>query len=279
MELISSNKCYGGLQNVYSHDSSILLCKMKFGVYFPENCLPNTPVLIYLSGLTCTENNVITKSGFQKFAAEHNIAIICPDTSPRGLNLPGEDDSWDFGSGAGFYLNATKAPFDKNYKMEDYIVKELVPMLGKNELINLSSNKIGITGHSMGGLGALNFYLNYNDIFKSCSAFSPIVNPVECPWGQKAFSGYFNNPSEGEKYDPTLIIKNFKKPVKILIDQGLSDSFYENQLFTKNFTKAVKNSNVDHEIYVRFHEGYDHSYYFISSFIGEHVKYHAEILK
>lgn len=247
--------------------------------------------MIYLSGLTCTEQNVITKSGFQKLASKLNLAIVCPDTSPRNCNIPGEDDGWDFGTGAGFYLNATKEPFNKNYKMYDYITIELIDLLKNDEIFSkrLDSNKIGITGHSMGGHGALTIFLKNPTLFKSCSAFSPIVNPLNCQWGEKAFKGYLENGmDEGKEYDACHLVQHFSSPspststsYNILIDQGLKDNFYENQLLSSNILEALKKNQNDHklEINLRLQEGYDHSYYFISSFMDDHLEFHARFLK
>merc|ERR1712060_5736 len=255
---------------------------MNFAVYLPNNP-EKSPVLIYLSGLTCTEQNVITKSGFQKLASELNIAVVCPDTSPRGLNLPGEDDSWDFGTGAGFYLNATKEPYDKNYKMEDYVTEELIGLLNTEFSDKVDTSKMAITGHSMGGHGALTLFLKNPDLFTSCSAFSPIVNPLKCPWGEKAFNGYLKNGIDEAKesgYDACELLKEFHhgKRGTILIDQGLNDNFYENQLLSKNILDAGKeNKNGSKlEVNLRLHEGYDHSYYFISSFMDDHLRHHAK---
>jgi len=285
-EQTSSVRHFAGLQNVYKHSSSTLGCDMNFAVYLPDKSKQEkAPVLIYLSGLTCTEQNVIQKSGFQRMAAELNVAVVCPDTSPRGLNLPGEDDSWDFGSGAGFYLNATKEPFDKNYKMYDYVNEELLQVLGENFADNLDVSRVSITGHSMGGHGAMTIYLKNPTKYKSCSAFAPIVNPLKCPWGDKAFNGYLKNGmQEGQQYDSCHLLQNFTNPDgkarEILIDQGLKDGFYENQLLSNNILEALKANGTDHKVSVdlRLHEDYDHSYYFISTFIDDHMRFHAKFL-
>lgn len=266
---------------------------MNFAVYQPDATDagqdPNSkyPIVLFLSGLTCTEQNVITKSGFQKLASELKLAVVCPDTSPRNCNIPGEDDSWDFGTGAGFYLNATKEPFDKNYKMYDYVTIELLQLLKSeaNFFKNLDTSKVSITGHSMGGHGALSLFLKNPTLFKSCSAFSPIVNPLNCPWGEKAFTGYLKNGmEEGAQYDSCVLIKNFVSPDgqnrKILIDQGLKDGFYENQLKSGNIIEALKDNKGDHklDVQLRLHEGFDHSYYFIASFMDDHLRFHKEFL-
>merc|ERR1711981_671016 len=277
MELVSSARIFNGVQNVYKHHSNLLGCDMNFAVYLPDTTKP-APVLYYLSGLTCTEQNVITKSGFQRAASQHSIAVVCPDTSPRGLDLPGEGDSWDFGTGAGFYVDATKAPYDKNYKMYTYVTKELPELLKSNFVDTLDTQNASITGHSMGGHGALTLFLKNPGLYKSCSAFSPIVNPLNCPWGEKAFNGYFSGGMEdGKAHDACELVKSFPNAAQILIDQGLKDSFLENQLKSDNIVKACEGTNVSVDL--RMQEGYDHSYYFIASFISDHLDFHAKYLK
>jgi len=280
MEQVSSAKVFHGDQKVFKHTSPLLNCSMNFGVYLPPQCSDpayKAPVLFFLSGLTCTEQNVITKGFFQQKAAEHGIAVICPDTSPRGLNLPTEEDSWDFGTGAGFYVDATKAPFDKNYKMYSYVTKELPALLAEN-CNNLDLTRSSITGHSMGGHGAMTLFLKNPGQYKSCSAFAPIVNPLNCAWGEKAFNGYFETGmKQGAEHDACELVKSYPNEATILIDQGLADGFYENQLKTGNFEKACEGTKVKCE--ARLHAGYDHSYYFISTFMPEHVDFHAKYLK
>lgn len=280
MEEVSKAKVFGGWQHVYKHKSALLGCDMNFGLYLPPQCQDpayKAPVLVYLSGLTCTEQNVITKGGFQQKCAQHGIAVVCPDTSPRGLGLQGEDDGWDFGTGAGFYVDATKAPFDKNYKMYSYVISEL-PSLLTESCSSVNMQNASITGHSMGGHGALTLFLKNPGMYKSCSAFAPIVNPLNCAWGDKAFNGYFaSGMSEGAAHDACELVKGYPVEAEILIDQGLADGFYENQLKTGNFVEAVKGTKV--KCNARLHEGYDHSYYFISSFMPEHVDFHAKYLK
>merc|ERR1711981_953241 len=277
MELVSSARIFNGVQNVYKHHSNLLGCDMNFAVYLPDTTKP-VPVLIFLSGLTCTEQNVIQKGAFQQQAAHYGIAVVCPDTSPRGLNLPGEEDSWDFGTGAGFYVDATKAPFDKNYKMYSYVTKEL-PELLKANFSNLDMSRVSITGHSMGGHGALTLFLKNPGMYKSCSAFAPIVNPLNCPWGEKAFNGYFETGmKEGAAHDACELVKTFPNKCNILIDQGLKDGFYENQLKSNNILEAVKTNDKVH-IDLRLQEGYDHSYYFISTFMPDHMDLHYNHLK
>ncbi|KAG9454765.1 hypothetical protein H6P81_007669 [Aristolochia fimbriata] len=276
---ISSSKMFGGYNKRYKHFSPTLGCSMTFHVYFPPSVQSTTkfPVLYWLSGLSCSDENFIIKSGAQRAAALEGIALVAPDTSPRGLNVEGEADSWDFGVGAGFYLNATQEKW-KNWRMYDYVVKELPNVL--NEIFpQLDVSCASISGHSMGGHGALTIYLKNLDKFKSVSAFAPIVNPVNCGWGQKAFSNYLgSNKSEWEEYDATYLVvkgKNFSVP--ILIDQGMDDKFLHDQLLPHKFEEACKSVNAP--IQLRMQPGYDHSYFFIASFIDDHIRHHAQALK
>ncbi|KAK2078022.1 hypothetical protein QBZ16_003890 [Prototheca wickerhamii] len=249
---------------------------MTFSVFHPPAADKNpVPVLYYLSGLTCTDDNVMQKSGVQRIAAELGVAVIAPDTSPRGLGIEGEDESWDFGTGAGFYLNATQEKW-RQYRMYDYVVKELPMLLA--EFSDLDLSKASITGHSMGGHGALTIALKNPEVFKSVSAFSPIVNPCAVPWGQKAFNGYLGDDKEAWKqYDATELVKAYSGPqLAVLIDQGTGDNFYPTQLQPEAFAESAK-GKLDLEL--RMQEGYDHSYYFISTFIEDHVRFHAKFLK
>jgi len=274
----SEQKSFNGIQGVYTHQSESTQCEMEFSVYVPENLKKEKlACLFYLSGLTCTQDNVTTKSGFQKYASKNNLIIVCPDTSPRGTNFDGEHDDYDFGSGAGFYLNATQNPWAKNYQMYDYIVKELPKIIESNFPIDIK--RMGIFGHSMGGHGALTIGLKNPDKFKSISAFSPIVAPSHCPWGQKALSGYLGKDvKKWEEYDATqLILDGFSSPNTILIDQGESDNFLKKQLKPELFETACKQKNQG--LKLRMQSGFDHSYFFISSFMQEHIEFHAESLK
>ncbi|TQV75091.1 S-formylglutathione hydrolase [Aliikangiella marina] len=273
----TENKCFAGSQAVYQHNSIVTRCEMAFSVYIPQIAWTHKrPAIIYLSGLTCTHENVTTKAGFQRYAQELGLIIVCPDTSPRGTNFPEEHDSYDFGSGAGFYLNATQKPWSANYRMYDYISKELPDIISHN--FPVVTPHFGLMGHSMGGHGALTIGLRNPDIFPSVSAFSPIVAPSQCPWGQKAFTGYLGDDhNEWQRYDATELMKNgCKSPSKILIDQGTSDEFLEEQLKPDLFLKACREKGQDIEL--RMQEGYDHSYYFISSFIGDHLLFHEDNL-
>lgn len=278
--LVSSNKCFGGYQRVYSHHSKELSCDMKFAVYLPpqsDDADVKLPVLYWLSGLTCNETNFIHKAGAQKYAAEHGIILVCPDTSPRGVNLPGEDDSYDFGSGAGFYVDATADPWKKHYRMFSYVTKELIEVVTRN-FATLEGAQ-GIFGHSMGGHGALISALRCPGVYKSVSAFAPIANPTQCAWGKKAFAGYIGDDTEQwNEWDATELVKKYNGPhLQILIEQGANDEFLPNQLLPDNLIKACRDARIAC-IYNK-HDGYDHSYYFIASFVSEHIAYHAKILK
>lgn len=273
---VSSNKCHGGYQKVFEHTSKQLSCKMRFGIFLPPKSeQEKVPTLYWLSGLTCTEENFITKAGAQVHAAELGIAIVAPDTSPRGCGIEGEDDSYDFGTGAGFYLDATDEKWKTNYRMFSYISMEL-PLLIQSNFPVLQDNR-SIAGHSMGGHGALICALKNPGMYKSVSAFAPICNPINCPWGQKAFSGYLGSDREAwKKWDATELVMRYLGPPMsyIFIDQGGDDQFLkENQLLPENFVEACHEGNVP--VVYRKQEGYDHSYYFISSFIADHMKHHA----
>lgn len=267
-EKLKSHKIFDGETVFCEHSSEVTKTNMKFS-YFKPNTDQVDTIILWLSGLTCTDENFITKAGAQKFLAGTNHMVVCPDTSPRGLDLPGEHDSYDFGSGAGFYLNATTEGYKDHYRMYDYILDELVPLL-KQEF---SPKKFSITGHSMGGHGALTIGLKNPGLFQKVSAFSPIVNPVNVPWGKKALNGYLGSDEKTwNDYDTCELLKSGRKhPNKILIDQGLNDEFLEEQLTTKVLVGVAK--EVDQPIEIRYQDGYDHSYYFISTFIEDHIKF------
>lgn len=274
----SKNRCFAGEQGVYRHQSDSTQCEMEFSLFQPSNKPANGyPVLIYLSGLTCTQENVTTKAGFQQYAEQYGFVVVCPDTSPRESNHAGEHDDYDFGSGAGFYLNATESPWSQNYRMYDYIVNDLWKVIEDNFAVDLS--RCGIFGHSMGGHGALTIGLKHPDKFRSISAFSPIVAPTQCPWGVKAFNGYLgNNQNHWQEYDATQLIKQgYQSPNKILIDQGTADNFLSEQLKPELFQDAC--AKAKQRLELRMQSGYDHSYYFISSFIGDHIRFHANNLE
>ncbi|MBL3558457.1 MULTISPECIES: S-formylglutathione hydrolase [Marinobacter] len=278
MELLSTNVCFDGEHRRYRHHSAALDCDMEFAVYLPPAALGTdsrqVPVLYWLSGLTCTDQNFMQKAGAMKKAARLGLAIVCPDTSPRGLNLPGEHDSYDFGSGAGFYVNATLEPWAAHYRMYDYVVKEL-PQLVEGHLPVTEDRSI--SGHSMGGHGALIAALKNPGLYKSVSAFAPVANPTECPWGQKAFSGYLGDDQKAwEEWDATLLIPTARERLPLLVDQGTADEFLDSQLNPDALADACE--KMHHHINLRMHRGYDHSYFFIASFIDDHLDHHAEAL-
>lgn len=278
MKLLSSVHCFGGLQNQYEHASALLNCTMQFSVYLPPQAQVGhrVPVAYWLSGLTCTDQNFATKAGAQRVAAELGIAIVMPDTSPRGEGVPDDaDKAYDFGLGAGFYVNATQAPWNTHYNMYSYIVDEL-PALIEAELP--VSKTCSIFGHSMGGHGALTIALNNPGRYASVSAFSPIVSPMQCPWGQKALGLYLGeNPANWERHDTVALIRAGAQQLPMLVDQGLADNFLAAQLKTELLEKALQETGYKAE--VRYQAGYDHSYYFIASFIEDHLRFHAQHLK
>lgn len=274
---IESIKESGGYLNRYTHESDTLNCEMTFSVYLPPLAeQEKVPTLYWLSGLTCTDDNARVKGGMQRYAAEHNIAIVFPDTSPRGDEVADEPERYDLGKGAGFYVNATQSPWSTHYQMYDYVTKEL-PQLLEAELPLLAGVK-SVSGHSMGGHGALICALKNPDDFCSVSAFSPICNPVNCGWGKGCFSAYLgDNEAAWKTYDATELVNNGAKVTDILIDQGTGDEFYdEKQLLPENFQTACDNAG--QPVTIRFQEGYNHSYHFIASFVGEHIAYHAQAL-
>lgn len=276
MEVVSEQQCFGGTQGVYRHQSETTATPMQFSVYVPPNPVSVLPVLWYLSGLTCTEENFTVKAGAQKFAAEQGLMLVAPDTSPRGAAIEGEDESYDFGSGAGFYVDATRSPWDKNYRMYTYITAELPELVFQK--FPGDAERQGITGHSMGGHGALTIGLKNSDTFSSISAFSPICAPMQCPWGQKALAGYLGDDAElWRQYDAVELIRDGSSSGEILVDQGDADDFLEEQLKPELLREICKKSG--QQLNLRIQTGYDHSYYFISTFIEDHIAFHAERLK
>lgn len=273
---------FGGTLLKLSHQSTTTGTPMNLNLYLPPAATSTkVPLLIWLSGLTCTPDNCTEKGFFQHGASQHNIAILYPDTSPRGLNLPGEKDSWDFGEAASFYVDATEAPFSTNYRMESYLTGELPEKLFAEFGDRIDKDRVSISGHSMGGHGALTLYLKHPDLYKSCSAFAPISNPINCPWGQKAFAGYLgkDNQAEWKKHDATELIKGWKGgDLNILVDVGTGDNFYkQGQLLPENLEKAAQEAGLS-GLKLRYQEGYDHSYFFMASFSGEHVAHAAKFL-
>ncbi|MCG9556947.1 S-formylglutathione hydrolase [Vibrio kanaloae] len=275
IENISQAKVAGGWHKQYTHFSATLDCNMRFAIFLPPNASKENPVpvLYWLSGLTCTDENFMQKAGAFKAAAEQGIAIVAPDTSPRGEGVA-DDENYDLGQGAGFYVNATQAPWDSHYHMYDYVVTELPALI--ESFFPVTSVK-SISGHSMGGHGALTIGIKNEDNYRSISAFSPITNPMQCPWGQKAFNQYLGlDIEEWKYYDASELLKTKGTKLPMLVDQGEADNFLIEQLKPEQLVEAAKVTNADLEL--RMQPGYDHSYYFISSFIDEHIEFHAAYL-
>lgn len=277
MKQIEQHVCFGGSQEVWQHVSSTLGCEMKFAVYLPPQVKQGPcPVLYWLSGLTCDEQNFITKAGAQRYAAEHGVILIAPDTSPRGEDVA-NDEAYDLGKGAGFYLNATREPWAAQYRMYDYLVEEL-PALVDAHFDTTTAR--AISGHSMGGHGALVIALRNPGMFRSVSAFSPIVAPSQVPWGEKAFSNYLGDDrAQWQQWDASALVAAWGEGERmpLLVDQGDADNFLEGQLKPHLLREACE--VVGHPLILRMQPGYDHSYYFIASFIGEHIAYHAKAMK
>ena len=276
LTLISSHRCFDGVQQFYSHESQECRTEMKFSVYLPPQATNReVPVLYYLAGLTCTEETFAMKAGAQRIAAELGLMLVAPDTSPRKVRLPGDDASWDFGLGAGFYVDATQAPWNQHYRMYSYVTRELpalVQSLGKAR-----ADRQSIFGHSMGGHGALVCALRNPDRYRSVSAFAPICAPMQCPWGEKAFSGYLGSDrSSWSAYDATELIAKRRYDFKLLIDQGSGDKFLVEQLKPELLEAACARSG--NTLALRRREGYDHGYYFIATFMEDHLRHHAEHL-
>ena len=277
MQRIEHRACSGGWQDVYQHRSQVLDCEMKFAVYLPpQAATQNTrklPVLYWLSGLTCNEQNFITKAGAQRYAAEHGIILVAPDTSPRGDEVA-DAEGYDLGKGAGFYLNATQEPWARHYRMHDYIVDELPALIQAHFP---ASDARGISGHSMGGHGALVLALRNPGRYRSVSAFSPIVAPSQVPWGEKAFTAYLGTDrSAWAAWDATELVATAAERLPLLVDQGDADEFLGAQLQPQRLQAACEAA--DHPLQLRLQPGYDHSYYFIASFIGDHIAHHAKAL-
>ena len=278
MKIVSENKCFGGRQLICAHDSTTTGTPMRFSVYMPGmKDGENAPVIWWLSGLTCTEENFTFKSGAQKHASENGVIIVAPDTSPRGANIAGEDDAYDFGTGAGFYVDAAVAPWSKNYRMFSYIGEELPQVVGANFAADMSRQSI--MGHSMGGHGALILALKNPQRYRAVSAFSPICHPSGCAWGQKALAGYLgDDKTEWKKWDATELINAGAKCPEIWAEQGAADEFLSSgQLMPEALAGACAKAN--QPLIMNMREGYDHSYYFISTFLGDHITKHAAALR
>lgn len=275
---IGENKCFGGLQQRYEHRSTLLGCDMRFSAYLPPQATAGAtvPVIYWLSGLTCTDENFVQKAGAQRYAAEHGVAVIAPDTSPRGDAVP--DDAagaYDFGLGAGFYVDATQAPWKQHYRMYSYITEELPALVAQS--LPIDAERCSIMGHSMGGHGALTIALKNPGRYKAVSAFAPIASPTRCPWGRKALAGYLGDDEEAWRaYDTTALLATARERLPLLIDQGDSDDFLLEQLKPELLREACE--QYDHPLELRVQPGYDHSYFFIATFIGDHVAHHAQAL-
>lgn len=278
MKKIGNYKTFDGWVENFTHSSQSTNGPMTFAIYLPPQTTP-VPVLYWLSGLTCNHENFMQKAGAQQFAAKHGIAVVAPDTSPRGANIEGEDDSWDFGTGAGFYLDATQSPWSTHYNMYSYITDELPKLIEQNFPV---TDGRAISGHSMGGHGALTIGLKNPGRYQSVSAFSPICAPTQCPWGHKAFSGYLgSDPTTWNSHDASYLVKNLSaesqaRKIPWLVDQGGDDEFLEQQLKPESLLEACQVNNLD--LRYRLQDGYDHSYYFIASFVEDHIRFHAEAL-
>ena len=276
MKTISTSTSFGGTQGVYSHASKATNCEMTFAVFIPPQAAnAPCPALWYLSGLTCNHANVMDKGEYRLAAAEHGVIIVCPDTSPRGDDVPDDKDNWQFGSGAGFYLDATAQPWIKNYQMYSYITEELPDLIANEFPVDMK--KQGIFGHSMGGHGALTIALKNSEAYKSCSAFAPIVHPSTADWASGAFQRYLGeNQADWANYDACSLVDNGAKFPEFLIDQGKADGFLDDGLRPWLFEEACKKANIP--LTLRMQEGYDHSYFFISTFMADHIEWHAKRL-
>lgn len=273
-----NTRCFDGQQLRFRHRSTVLGCDMHFSAYLPPQAsLGKVPAIYFLSGLTCTDENFMTKAGAQRYASEHGVALIAPDTSPRGDDVADDPDgAYDFGLGAGFYVNATQAPWSSHYRMYDYIQQELPTLVTANLPVNPLA--ASLMGHSMGGHGALVIGLRNPDSWASLSAFAPIVAPSQCPWGEKALGNYLGNDREAWKtWDATALVRGGAAQKPLRIDQGEADNFLEEQLKTPLFEAACEETG--YEASVNYRAGYDHSYYFIASFVGEHIAFHATHLR
>ncbi len=277
LKTLSEHACHGGVQGYYEHSSDVIGLPMRFGVFRPSQADAGpVPVLYFLAGLTCNEETFATKAGVQRHAAEHGLMIVTPDTSPRGTGVPGADAAWDFGHGAGFYLDATEAPWHEHWRMGSYVSGELVRLVAQH--FPADSERGGIFGHSMGGHGALTLALRNPGLYKSVSALAPIAAPMHCPWGVKAFTGYLGDDRAAwARHDATELVAAGARLPPLLIDQGLADKFLAEQLHPERFEAA--GAAAAQALTLRRHEGYDHGYYFISTFIADHIAHHAGQLR
>lgn len=271
---LEEHRCFGGVQGFYEHASAEIGLPMRFGVFAPPQTGPR-PVLLCLAGLTCNEQTFAIKAGAQRHAVEHGLILVTPDTSPRGTGVAEADAHWDFGHGAGFYLDAARAPYAKHWRMESWLMNELLTVLAQHFAVR--GDRVGITGHSMGGHGALTLALRHPGRFQSVSAFAPICAPTEVPWGQKAFAGYLGDErSAWARHDAVRLIEGGARAPALLVDQGLADNFLVQQLTPERLEAAC--AAAGQPLTLRRHAGYDHSYFFIQSFVGEHIAHHAAAL-
>ena len=277
IETRSQHLCFGGIQGFYQHDSQVIGLPMRFSVYQPPQSIHEpVPTLFFLAGLTCTEETFMIKAGAQRLAAEYGMMLVSMDTSPRDTRIPGDTDAWDFGAGAGFYLDATQDPWSSHYQMASYVTQELRALI--LDRFPADANRLGIFGHSMGGHGALTLALGNPGMYQSVSAFAPIAAPIHCPWGQKAFSLYLGDQQDcWRNYDATALIEDGARVPALLIDQGLNDQFLSEQLHPDRFEAAC--SKAGQELTLRRHNDYDHGYYFISTFMADHLAHHRNQLK
>ena len=273
---VEEQRCFGGTVGYYRHPSSVCHSEMKFAVYQPPQAQSEpVPILYFLSGLTCTEANFMIKAGAQRYAADYGLMLVVPDTSPRETGTLGEEADWDLGTGAGFYVDATVDPWQTHYQMYSYVVQELPEVIAT--YFAGSSQRQGIFGHSMGGHGALVCGLRHGDRYQSISALAPIAAPMRCPWGQKAFTHYLGpDQAAWHAYDASELVRTISDPRPILIDQGAADAFLDDQLMPAVFEQAC--AEAERPLTLRVHPGYDHSYYFIATFVGDHLRHHADIL-
>ena len=276
IKTLGEHACFGGVQGFYQHDSIETATPMKFGVYLPPQAQRGSvPVLFYLAGLTCNEETFAVKAGAQRHAAEHGLMLVTPDTSPRGTGVAGADAAWDFGTGAGFYLDATEAPWHANWRMESYVTQELRELVLGD--FAARADRVGVFGHSMGGHGALTLALNHPELYRSVSAFAPIAAPMQCPWGVKAFAGYLGGErSAWARHDATARVEAGARVPPLLIDQGLADKFLAEQLHPDRFEAACRAAG--QPLTLRRHAGYDHGYHFIATFVADHIAHHARQL-
>lgn len=276
LETLSEHRCFGGVQGYYRHASAVIGLPMKFGVFVPPQAAQGpVPVLFFLAGLTCTEETFAIKAGAQRVAAELGLMLVTPDTSPRDTGIEGASAAWDFGHGAGFYLDATQAPWAKHFRMESWITQELRECVLSS--FAARADRVGVFGHSMGGHGALTLALRHPSLFQSVSALAPIAAPTQCPWGEKAFTGYLGDDRAAwAEHDATELVKAGRKVPPLLIDQGLADNFLAAQLHPHLFEAACKRAG--QALTLRRHEGYDHGYFFIATFVEDHLRHHAQTL-